>query len=130
MPHTPAKRRMHRRLIPLAVLYLAACAAGKFLIDRTDLPDIAVYIIAVLLSLPLVFSIFVIGRYVVEEDDEYIRMLVVRHMVTATGMTLVTATVWGLLELYADAPALPIYYILVIWCAGFAFSQIQSRFSA
>ncbi|MBV7255921.1 hypothetical protein KCG44_03890 [Pacificimonas sp. WHA3] len=130
MPNTPAQRIMRQRLIPLTVIYLAGCLAAMLFINFAGPPDIVVYLISLLLSVPLVACIFVIWRYVTEEKDEYIRMMFVQNMVVSTGFTLAVTTIWGVLELYADAPALPIYYTLVIWCVGLALSHLYRRIFA
>jgi len=72
----------------------------------------------------LVIGLFVIGifaaigRYLVEETDEYIRFLTVRQTLIACGLALSFATAWGFLESFGLAPHFDTYWIAVIWFAG------------
>ena len=110
---------MVRRVVPLTVLYLAGMAGGVWAIRAFAIEGAALYAAALVMALPLLASLFAVARYVVEENDEYLRMLFVRNMIAATGILLTVCAVWGLLELVAGAPALPIYYGVAIWCLGF-----------
>jgi hypothetical protein len=58
-----------------------------------------------------------IGRYLVEEQDEYLRMRMVRQILWATGLTLTATTLWGFLE-DAGLPHLPMFYVAVGWFVG------------
>ena len=57
--------------------------------------------IAVLPALPLLYVFWIIGRYLAEQHDEYLRLLQVRKALVATGFTLAVATVSGFLEISA-----------------------------
>ena len=56
------------------------------------------YFVAVLPALPIIGIFAAIGRYLVEEQDEYVRMLMVRQTLWASGIALSLATIWGFLE--------------------------------
>src|SRR3712207_8852283 len=46
-----------------------------------------------------VASVFwAIGRLLIEEQDEYLRTLLVRQMLVATGLTMVVGTIYGFLD--------------------------------
>ena len=49
-------------------------------------------------ALPIIGIFAAIGRYLVEEQDEYVRMLMVRQTLWASGFALSVATIWGFLE--------------------------------
>ena len=75
-------------------------------------------------------AIGAIGRFVAEIPDEYLRMLEVRKIIVATGVTLAITSVWGLLELYSDTlPRLPVFYVFPIWCGGLFVGQLVNRFA-
>ncbi|MGI8931984.1 MAG: hypothetical protein ACR2FK_06375, partial [Sphingomicrobium sp.] len=59
-----------------------------------------------------------VGRLLVEETDEYLRMLLVRQTLVATAFALSIATVWGFLEKAELVPHVDAFYIPVLWFAG------------
>jgi hypothetical protein len=60
----------------------------------------------------------------IELRDEYLRMLEIRKALIATGVTMSIAAGWGFLEIYADAPHLPLFFVPVIWFAGLAVGAV------
>ncbi|WP_204271588.1 hypothetical protein, partial [Escherichia coli] len=62
------------------------------------------YIAGVLPALPVIGVFFVLGRYLVEEQDEYLRVQVTRQALVATGFALSIATAWGFLENFGLVP--------------------------
>jgi hypothetical protein len=60
----------------------------------------------------------VIGRYLVEESDEYLRDQFVRQALIATGFALSIATAWGFLENFGLVPHVYAYYAAILWFAG------------
>ncbi|MFZ5749378.1 MAG: hypothetical protein ACOY45_17180 [Pseudomonadota bacterium] len=76
------------------------------------------YILGVLPALPVIGVFFVIGRYLVEEQDEYLRMQFVRQALVATGFALSIATAWGFLENFGLVPHVYAYYAAILWFAG------------
>ena len=62
--------------------------------------------------------IWATARFLVEIDDEYQRMLQVRAILVATGLTLAVTNMWGMVELFTTAPRLPVFFVFPIWCLG------------
>jgi len=54
----------------------------------------------------------------VEEPDEFIRMLIVRQSLIATAVALSAASVWGFLEAYGVVGHVDSYWVVVLWFAG------------
>ena len=69
------------------------------------------YVVAVLPALPIIGIFAAIGRYLVEEQDEYVRMLMVRQTLWASGFALSLATIWGFLENFDLVGHIDAYYI-------------------
>ena len=124
----PAFARQTRRMVPIALLYVAGVLLATFLIDRdAPLGPLAVAL-ALLPGLAIVAMIWVMGRFLMELNDEYLRMLEIRKVIVATGFTLAVTSVWGLLELYsASVPRLPVFYVFPIWCLGLFVGQLVNR---
>ncbi len=113
-----AYRSYVRRVLPTMGLYVALIGAVPFLIEATHATGPLLWTIAILPAVPLIAVFGMIGRLLVELDDEYLRMLEVRKALIATGFAMAFASAWGFLEVYAHAPHLPLYYAPVAWFAG------------
>ena len=124
----PAFRRYLGRFVPITVAYLASIALATWIIPD-DAPANALTIgLAILPGLAVVGWIWAMGRLLIELDDEYLRMLEVRKMIVATGVTLALTSVWGILELYSpDVPRLPVFFVFPLWCIGLALGQVFNR---
>lgn len=117
-PRDPAARAYLRRFIPTMVAYVALVWIVPFTIRVWHPAGPALWAVALLPALPVIAVFWLIGRYIVELRDEYVRMLEVRKALVATGITMTVATAWGFLEMMADAPHLPLFWIPIIWFAG------------
>jgi hypothetical protein len=79
---------------------------------------VSAYAAAVLPALPIIAVFALIGRYLVEEQDEYVRMLMVRQSLIATAFALSVATVWGFLEDFELVQHVPAYWAAILWFGG------------
>ena len=119
MAITAARRRYNRSALVLAIGYmLALFGVVSFFRNHPDASDGSAYIIAVLPALPILGVFFVLGRYLVEERDEYLKMLLVRQGLIATALTLSVATIWGFLENFGLVRHIAAYYAAVLWFGG------------
>ena len=125
---TPAMRRYTRSILLLSVAYaLILFGTVNFFRNHPGIADLSAYLIAALPALPIVGMVAVIGRYLVEESDEYLRMLMGRQALIATGITLAVATVWGFVEDAGLAPHVPAYHTAVLWFAGFGIGALVNK---
>lgn len=81
-----------------------------------DVEGPLLWALAVLPALPLLRIIHVMGRYLLE-TDEYQRALQTRRMMAALGLTLGACSVYGFLEMFADAPHIELYLVFPAFCA-------------
>lgn len=93
---TPASRRYLRRLATLMVLYLVLVFAAGWAFRHTDISGPAAWAVAVAPALPIIGVFWAVMRLLVEETDEFIRLLLVRQCLVATGfcLTIVTVLEW------------------------------------
>jgi hypothetical protein len=125
----PAAARYTRRMVLIAAIYVAGIFLASLVIDRDAPLGPLTVALALVPGLALLAAIGAIGRFVAELSDEYLRMLEVRKLIVATGVTLAVTSVWGLLELYsASLPRLPVFYVFPIWCGGLFVGQLVNRF--
>lgn len=114
----PAQRRYNRAVLLLSGAY-ALILFGAISYFKNSAPSgLLAYAIAILPALPIIGIFFAMGRYLLEEQDEYVRMLVVRQSLWATGFALAVATIWGFLESFDLVGHADAYYVAVLWFGG------------
>lgn len=102
---SPAVRRYLARLLALMTIYVVLIIATGHLFQHDPPTGLAAYAFAVLPALPIVGVIWAVMRLLVEEDDEFQRMLFTRQTLFATGFCLSISTIWEFLQLFDLAPA-------------------------
>ena len=130
MTPNPTTGRYIRRMIAILVVYLAGIILASLVVDRAAPLGPLTIALALLPGMAMIAAIWAMGRFIADLTDEYLRMLEVRKVLTATGVTLAITSVWGLIELYSDAvPRLPVFYVFPIWCGGLFVGQFVNRFA-
>ena len=128
MSHSRAWKRYNIRVIWLSLAYAAFLLGAVYAFKHhLLLSGPLAYIAAVLPALPIVGIFGAIGRYLVEEPDEYVRMLMVRQTLWASAIALSIATVWGFLESFDLVGHIEFYYIAVIWFAGLGIGAVINK---
>ncbi|RZL74227.1 MAG: hypothetical protein EOP66_11815 [Sphingomonas sp.] len=114
----PAIRRYYRRILPLSLIYAVLLVAIVALFWRGALYGPIAYVAALLPAVPLIGTFVALGQYIVEETDEYLRMLMIRQSLIASGFMVSVMTAWGFLEGFGLVPHIVAYYAVVLWFAG------------
>jgi hypothetical protein len=120
---SPAVRRYMKRFIPSMLLYVAVLVGSLFAIKQLHPEGPLLWALAVAPALPILLVIAVMGRYLVEETDEFLRSMAVQAMLWGIGVTLALSTVWGFLENADLVPHLSSFLIFPIFCAAMGLSQ-------
>jgi hypothetical protein len=127
MARTVAGKRYSWRVMWLSLLYVALLFGAVYSFNHHLLSGATAYVVAALPALPIIGIFIAIGRYFVEEQDEYVRMLMVRQTLWASGFALSLATVWGFLESFDVVGHIDSYYIAVIWFVGLGIGAAINR---
>jgi len=127
MSAQPARRRYNRTVLLLSLVYVASLFGAIGLFNAGRPHGIFAYAVAVLPALPIVGMFAALGRYLVEERDEYLRMLLVRQSLWATGFALTLATIWGFLENFDLVEHVDAYYLAVLWFGGLGVGSLVNR---
>jgi hypothetical protein len=122
-----AVKRYNRATIVLSLAYVALLFAAQIALGRHGLSGPVAYVVAILPALPIIGLFGAIGRYLIEERDEYIRLLTVRQTLIASALSLSIATSWGFLQSFDLAPHFDIYWIAAIWFAGLGVGSCVNR---
>jgi hypothetical protein len=104
MYRSPAIRRYLLRLIVLVVIYLATLIGAVLAFKANAISGPAAYALAVVPALPIIGVFWAVMRFLVEETDEFIRLLTVRQCLFATGFCLTIMTVWEFLQNFDLVP--------------------------
>lgn len=111
----PEGRRYVWRVALAMTAYLILLFATVTLF-RTDPPTGPIaYAVAVLPAIPILFVFRAIGLLIVETEDEYQRMLLIKQTLLGTGLTLAVATVWQFLVNFDLAAEPQGFGIAVLW---------------
>ena len=124
-PKLAERRYMTGFTISMSV-YVVLVVGVPLWIRKIGIEGPALYLLALLPSLPLIYSIYVMGRFL-QEMDEYQRAIQTRRMLAGLGATLAVCSVWGFLELFADAPRLDLFLVYPMFCMFWGLSCIFVR---
>ena len=126
MVRTVAWKRYNWRVVWLSLLYAILLMGAVYGFKHHLLNGGLAYIVAILPALPIIGIFTAIGRYLIEEQDEYVRMLMVRQTLWA-GFALSAATIWGFLESFGLAGHVDAYYIAVAWFFGLGIGGVINK---
>ena len=127
MGMNPAWKRYNIRVVWLSVLYSVFLIAAVYGFKHEMLSGAGAYAAAILPAIPVIGIFAAIGRYLVEEQDEYVRMLMVRQTLWASGFAISISTIWGFLENFDLVGHVDSYYIVVLWFGGLGLGACINR---
>lgn len=127
MLRASAWKRYNWRIVWLTLLYGAFLIPAVYGFKDQLVPHSITYIVAVLPALPIIGVFGAIGRYLVEEQDEYVRMLMVRQTLWASAFTLSIATTWGFLDNFGLVGHVEGYWIVCVWYFGLGLGAIYNK---
>lgn len=122
-----AQKRYNWRVIWLSLLYAAFLIGVVYAFKHRLLTGGVAYVAAVLPALPIIGIFAAMGRYLVEEQDEYIRTLMVRQTLWASGFALSIATVWGFLENFNLVEHVDAYSVAIVWFFGLGLGAFVNK---
>ena len=101
---SPAMGRYVHRLIICMVIYTVLIIGVGFLFRTAPPTGALAWAAAVLPALPILGVFWAIFRLLSEETDEFMRMMLVRQTLFATGFCLAVMTVWEFLQNFDVLP--------------------------
>ena len=117
-PRNPAQRRYVRRIAMFTAAYIVTLGIAIHFVRDGGVTGPLAYLLGVLPGLSVAGFFWAIARLIVEEQDEYLRMLLVRQVLVATGFTLTLVTIWGFLENLLLVPHVDAFYVAILWFFG------------
>src|SRR3954471_2674397 len=130
MSHNPALRRYVRRIAVATLCYLVTLFAAVRFVRDDSITGPTAYLLGILPGLSVAGFFWAVGRLIVEQTDEYLRLLLVRQVLVATGFTISLVTVWGFLENFRLVGHVDAYYVAILWFVGLGLGSIANRLTA
>lgn len=122
-----AQKRYLKRIAISTSLYMLAMAGLVFTVNTPGVPFFWTALAALAPGLATLGVFWAIGRLIIEEKDEFIRMLIIRQSLIATAIALSAASVWGFLETANVVPHADAYWWPVMWFMGLAIGAVANR---
>jgi hypothetical protein len=101
---SPAIRRYVIRLLVLMSFYLVFLFVAVKAFHAHAVSGTLAYAMAILPALPIIGVFWAVMRLLIEEPDEFIRLLHVRQSLIATGFCLTVMTIWEFLQNFDLVP--------------------------
>ncbi len=124
---THTNRRFLSRLLVAALVAGLSGIAARHMISENIVTGPWIWPVALVPGLAMFGIFYAYGMLILEQDDEFIRMLLIRQLVIGTGIALSFAAVWGWLEKFELVEHLHLYYVVVAWLLGFALGGVVNR---
>jgi len=122
-----AMRTYNRRMLIAAFTYVALLLGCVAVAAHLAPPAPFRVVLAILVSLPVLFMIRAMALLLKEERDEYLRMRVIEQNLIATGFLLAAATVYGFLTTFDLAPKLDSFLVVPVWAVGLGIGRAFQR---
>jgi hypothetical protein len=120
---SPAAKRYLIRFFPAMTAYVAVLFASLTWIRGQSPEGPLLWALAVAPAVPIIAVIAIMGLYLAEEQDEFVRSTLVQAMLWGMGVTLAGCTAWGFLENVGLVQHLPLYMVFPIFCGAMGLAQ-------
>lgn len=117
----------NRRMLMSSFIYVAALLTAIWATNALEPTGVLAWLLALLPALPIMGMLWAMGRYLAEEQDEYLRTRQVNAALIATGLLLALATFWGFLEIFDLVPHAPSWWAVPIWSLGLGVGHAVQR---
>ncbi len=128
MKPVEARRRYFRVFIPSMGLYLLSTLGATLLLKSNDVTHWLRYVIAIIPALFIWWLVWAQVRYF-RESDEFERSRQITGAMYGIALLMIVSTGWGFLEMLADAPKFPVFYIFPLFCVAYSFGRFRTRSS-
>ncbi len=126
----PAQRRLFARFAVAMLAYMLFLVPVIWGFVHYRPAGALAYALAVLPALPILGMLVVIGLYLAEETDEFVRNMQIQALLGGIGGTLAVVSVWGFLEDFAHAPRLDLFMVYpLFWVfVGISTAVVRMRY--
>ena len=122
-----ASQRYLTRMATVMAFYLITLFLAEHFIEDQGATGPLAVLLALLPGLSFAGVVWIFGGLIVEEEDEFFRMLYVRQGLIATGVSFTLAAVWGFLETYLIVESVAAFWWPTIWCLGIGVGAVLNK---
>lgn len=129
-PGTCASEAMaiyNRRVLIGVFSYVLGLGIAVTLWNEYTLSRPIVFLVSLLPTLPTFGIIWAMGRYLAEEQDEYLRHRTIMAALAALGVVLGLGIFWGFLEMFGLVPHVWAWWVLPVWAIALGLAQFWQR---
>lgn len=120
-------RRYMLRFFGAMLFYLVAIIFAAYSIRHGLVAGPLKWVVASLPGVAIAGAIAAIGMRILELEDEYLRMLMVRQVLIGTGITLSLTTMWGFLEQFGLVMHIEAFWVFVVWTLSLTVGAFVNR---
>jgi hypothetical protein len=118
-----AVARYSKGIAVTSLLYVLGLGLAITLDRRMELAGAAAFMVALMPVAPILGMVWVMGRYLHEERDEYLRHRAMIASLIGLGLVLSAGSFWGFLETFGLVPHVPGWWAVPIWAIGMGLGQ-------
>jgi len=126
---SPAQRAYTWRVGLAMGVYLVSLPAAVHFVGKGHVPHDSplAWLLALIPGISVATVFWAYGKMLLEETDEYQRMLHVRQSLVATGLTLGIVTIYGFLENFGLVGHVDAFYVAILWFMGLGVGSFVNR---
>ncbi len=122
-----ATYRYFKVFIPAMCMYAASSIGIAWIGESTALPSVFLYGLACIPVAAVFFAFWAHWRFATE-IDEFLRLIQIKGTLFSIACVMIVASGWGTLETLADAPRLPVFWLLpIFWITQSAATAVISK---
>ena len=118
-----AVARYSKGIAVTSLLYVLGLGLAITLDRRMELAGATAFLVALMPVAPILGMVWVMGRYLHEEQDEYLRYRAMIASLIGLGLVLSVGSFWGFLETFGLVPHVPGWWAVPIWGIGMGLGQ-------
>jgi hypothetical protein len=122
-PKSVALKAYNRGVIKTMSVYVLTVFCVAWFVSRHHPTGLLAYVLAILPAIPIVGMLAVMGIYLRDEKDEFLRWITIQALLWATGVVLAWTTAVGFLESFAKVNAPPLFWVFVVYWLVFGAVQ-------
>jgi hypothetical protein len=119
--------RYNRRVLFSSFGYVLGLGIAISIWNRFEVTGGAALALALLPTIPTFFMIWAMGRYLIEETDEYLRHRAMLAAIISLGLVLAGGIFWGFLEMFEVVPHVWAWWVLPVWAIGLGLAQLALK---
>ena len=121
---SPAIWRYQRDFFASIAVYMLGLGVAIALWNHVPEAREYAFAIALLPTLPTLAMVYVMARYVSEEEDEFLRFRTMQSAIIGLGFVLVLGSFWGFMATFDIVPNIWAWWVVPVWAIGFGLGQV------